>query len=463
MTGIVSYASYVPRYRLERGEIMAPVGERASGARAVAGPDEDTTTMAVAATQAALAVVKSVPESLWFATTAPAYTDKTNATAVHAAAGFLESAGAFDIGTSVRSGAAALLAASRTAGVAALADVRGGDVGGADERDGGDAAAAFVFGDEDMLAEVVDTASVSAEFLDRWRIPGEVTSRTWEERFGEREYVGLADRALDQLVKSSGCAVDEIDAVAVAGANPRAVKAVRRDFTLRTGGRSAGAELEAEIGNSGAAQIGLVLAAALDEAAPGELLLVVSLADGADLLLLRATEKLAERSVPEPLGRETRVSYPTYLLWRGRLDRVPPRRPEPVRPSAPFAARNADYKFGFTGGRCRSCETVQFPLPRVCLSCRATDSFEPVPAAGLRARVATFTVDRLAFSPNPPVVSAVLDFEGGGRVQCELTDVDADELRVGDLVEMTFRRLGTVDGIHNYFWKARPIRVGGER
>jgi hypothetical protein len=25
-------------------------------------------------------------------------------------------------------------------------------------------------------------------------------------------------------------------------------------------------------------------------------------------------------------------------------------------------------------------------------------------------------------------------------------------------VEMTFRRLSTADGIHNYFWKARPAR-----
>ena len=24
-------------------------------------------------------------------------------------------------------------------------------------------------------------------------------------------------------------------------------------------------------------------------------------------------------------------------------------------------------------------------------------------------------------------------------------------------VEMTFRRLFTADGIHNYFWKARPV------
>lgn len=442
------------------GEVAASVGEHASGVRAVAGPDEDTTTMAVAAAHAGLPPTNAGPGSVWFATTEPAYADKTNATTVHAALGLPETVGAFDIATSVRSGAAALLAASKCNGMAVLSDIRGGHAGGTNERDGGDAAAAFVFGDDDVLAEVVSTISVSAEFLDRWRVPGETASRTWEERFGEQEYSGLADRALDQLVTSSGCGADEIDGVVVAGPNPRAVKAVRRAFRRRTGGRSAGAELADQIGNTGAAHVGLVLAAALDEASSGELLLVTSLADGADLILLRATDEVGEHQHrPDTLGREVGVSYPTYLVWRGRIDRVPPRRPEPVRPSAPFAARNADYKFGFTGARCRSCGTVQFPRPRVCLQCRTLDSFEPVPTARLRARVATFTVDRLAVTPSPPMVSAILDFDSGGRVQCELTDVDADEIRVGDLVEMTFRRLGTVEGVHNYFWKARPVRA----
>ena len=56
------------------------------------------------------------------------------------------------------------------------------------------------------------------------------------------------------------------------------------------------------------------------------------------------------------------------------------------------------------------------------------------------------------------MVFAVVDFDGGGRFACELTDVDAGEVSIGDRVEMTFRRLFTADGVHNYFWKARPIR-----
>ena len=72
----------------------------------------------------------------------------------------------------------------------------------------------------------------------------------------------------------------------------------------------------------------------------------------------------------------------------------------------------------------------------------------------------TYTVDRLAYSASPPVVFAVVDFDGGGRLPVELTDVDAADVAIGGRVEMTFRRLFTADGIHNYFWKARPVRDG---
>jgi uncharacterized OB-fold protein len=86
----------------------------------------------------------------------------------------------------------------------------------------------------------------------------------------------------------------------------------------------------------------------------------------------------------------------------------------------------------------------------------AVDDMEPLPMADALGTVVTFTVDRLAYSPSPPIVFAVVDFDGGGRFPMELTDVDADAIRIGDRVEMTFRRLYSADGIHDYFWKARP-------
>ena len=82
--------------------------------------------------------------------------------------------------------------------------------------------------------------------------------------------------------------------------------------------------------------------------------------------------------------------------------------------------------------------------------------------ADTEGTIASFTVDKLVYSPSPPVVFAVVDFDGGGRAPLELTDVTADEVEVGGRVEPTFRRLYTSDEIHNYFWKVRPVRDAGQ-
>jgi uncharacterized OB-fold protein len=88
----------------------------------------------------------------------------------------------------------------------------------------------------------------------------------------------------------------------------------------------------------------------------------------------------------------------------------------------------------------------------------AVDEMDPVDLADTEATIATYTIDHLSYSASPPIVFAILDFAGGGRFPVELTDVDADTVDIGDTVTMTFRRLFTADGIHDYFWKAKPRR-----
>ena len=163
------------------------------------------------------------------------------------------------------------------------------------------------------------------------------------------------------------------------------------------------------------------------------------------------------------------LSYNDFLTWRGMLHREPPRRPEPDRPAAPPSLRSTMWKYGLFGSRDEA-GFVHLPPSRVSMESGAIDRMEMVRMADVKATIATFTVDRLAFSLSPPVVAVVIDFDAppdsgeaggesknGGRFQCELTDVDPSAVRIGDRVEMTFRRLYTQDGIHNYFWKARPV------
>jgi hydroxymethylglutaryl-CoA synthase len=473
MPGIAAYGAYVPYYRLQRGAISAALGSGGGkGTRAVASFDEDATSMAVEAARLAMKAAGDLaPQALVFATASPPYVDKTNATAIHAALGMPTATAAFDLIGSTRSAVAAhrMAATSPIPMLAVMSDVRTGLPGGADERDGGDAAVAFLYSgtmfDGRALVEIVGRGAATNEFLDRWRIPGEDASHVWEERFGEHAYVPLAEIAINDALKSAGVSPGELDHVIVTGLHSRAVKRVAGSIGARP--EAIVDDLTSVIGNTGTAHFGLLLADVLDRAEAGQVILAVNLSDGADAVVLRTTDELvAYRSrrastVAEQIaaGRDD-LGYQTYLTWRGFLQREPPRRPDPERPAAPPSLRTEPWKYGFVGSKCTSCGTRHLPPARVCVRCSAVDQMEPERLADVPATIATYTIDRLAFSLSPPVVVGVIDFDGGGRFQCELTDVDPAAVKIGDRVEMSFRRLFTAGGVHNYFWKAKPIARG---
>ena len=71
-------------------------------------------------------------------------------------------------------------------------------------------------------------------------------------------------------------------------------------------------------------------------------------------------------------------------------------------------------------------------------------------------------MDYIAGAVDTPLVVSVVDFQGGGRILCMMTDRELDEVRVGMPVSMSFRKLRVVNGIHNNYWKAIPRRLEGE-
>jgi 3-hydroxy-3-methylglutaryl CoA synthase len=400
--------------------------------------------MGVEAARRALGDRQVLPRDVWFATAAPTYLDKTNAAALHAALRLDRDVAAYDALGSVRSAFGALAAGLSGAGPALVVtgDVRFGLPGGAEEGTSGDGAAAVLLGDDGtapVLAEVIGRTSLTEEFVDRWRQPSQPTSQLWEERFGETRYVPLALDALARVLKQARLEVGDISALVVAGLHERACTAAAKQSGVapdRIIDR-----LGSVIGNVGVAQPLLLLASALEGSDPGDVVVLLGLADGADAIALRVTEAITAYRPPltvgTQIGRGAPVSYGRFLSWRGLLTLEPPRRPEPARPSSSAAARNAEWKFGLVG-----------------------------PAGVLaeqRGTVATYTVDKLAYSPSPPIVFAIVDFDDGTRLPVELTDVDAKEVAIGTRVEMTFRRLFVADGIANYFWKARPVRDGAPR
>ncbi len=476
-SGIGSWGVYLPFWRLDRKAIGLALGAPAGrGTRTVASYDEDTTTMGVEAARRALAQPGiGLPDDLLFSTPEPAYQDKTNATTIHAALGLPARAGAYDMAGSVRSGVGTLLAAldaaTRRPALAVLSELRTGLAGGSDEREGGDGAVAFVCVPDGAVLELIGRGSASDEFIDRWRVPGEPYSHQWEERFGEQAYVPLAQAAFADALKDAGVGPEGVDHLVLGGLQSRAVRVVASSVGVDKEALSS--DLTSTVGNLGAASVGVGLADVLERGRPGQVVVTAWVADGADVLVWRITDRLPEAqaarreagltTVAEQTGEgRSDLPYARFLTWRGFLRREPPRRPEPQRPDAPAVLRRETWKYGFSASRCLVCGFRHLPPTRVCLHCKAVDQMEPERLAETQGTVATYTVDHLAFSLSPPVVAAVVDFDGGGRYRCELTDVDPDALAIGDRVEMTFRRIYTAEGIHNYFWKARPVSVPSE-
>ena len=456
MDGIVAYGAYLPRHRLAGEAIRATLGQGGGkGTRSVAAYDEDTTSMGVeAARRARWGDSAAQPGSLHFATTAPAYADKTNATAIHAALDLDPQVFATDHGSSIRSAVGALRAASSDEGLAVLSDMRLGRPGSADEAGGGDGAAAFLFGSgDDVVAEVLAQTSATAEFLDRWRTPGEIASSTWEERFGLSLYMPLIQDAAGRALESAG--VKAPDHVIVASPHARAARAAAKAF-----GEAAVDRIDPVAGFLGAAHAGVALADALDQASPGETVLVVSAADGADALLLRVTDAIgsrpARRRAPRPVrARDRRRLSDLPDLARASSSGSPRGAPIPTRPAGPPGRPGLGLEVRVRG----------LTLHRVRARARAA-------AARLRgmrggrpdgARAACPSSP----APSPPTPStasptrcrrrrstAAIDFDGGGRFSCELTDCEPDQVEVGTRLELTFRRMYTAQSVHNYFWKA---------
>ncbi|MFY1638182.1 zinc ribbon domain-containing protein [Solwaraspora sp. WMMB335] len=454
--GIDAYAAYLPAYGLDDNRLDAVDRPRPGRlTRSVAAFDEDPVTMAVEAMRHIPAADPTAPAHLLLGTTSAPYEAKTSAGVVHAALGLDAAVGAVDL-RGQRCGATALDLVARSGAAAALADLRTTRAGAPDELAQGDAAAAFVGGGT-RAATLLARAGHTTEVLERWRLPGERHDRVWDERFTAEVLVAAGLDAARRALAVAG--LDTVDQVVVSSSNARAAAVLRRTMH----GSGADAEIERATGFTGAAHPGLLLAAALDEARPGQTILLLSATEGADAFVWRVgAEARAARggpSVREQLAARRTIGYGRYLHWRGLLDVQGPARPASPAPASPPMVRGSGWKYRLEGSRCDACGKITTPPARVCASCGLAATGQTTAKISLRdtvARVVSMTRDHLTTMPEPEVVIVVADVDGGGRLSAYATDVAPGDVAVGMPMTPTFRRLWTTDSIHNYFWKLRP-------
>src|SRR5262249_18993777 len=158
----------------------------------------------------------------------------------------------------------------------------------------------------------------------------------------------------------------------------------------------------------------LLLARALDGAAPGELIVVGGYGEGADALLFRTTAAIASRRAVAPVerwlaARTPLSSYEKYLKFRRLVEGEEVT--DLVTNVLEFKELKQDVRL--YGSRCRECGQVQYPMARVCIRCKAQERMDDARIAR-RGTVFTFTIDHLIPNLEHPLPMAVIDADGGG-------------------------------------------------
>ena len=472
MSGIHAYGVYLPRRRLQRSTIAeasvwfdAGLKGHAHGERTMCNWDEDVVTMC---TEAARAVGELPPiDRIHMASTTFPFADRQNSGIVAEALALDNSVRPMDICGSLRAGTTALVASLEMSGgsLVVSADNRKARTGSIAEMQYGDGAVAVVTGEDDGIAKFLGAATVSADFIDHFRADGIAYDYDWEERWIRDEgYLNLIPQAVSSLQSKLYFPVGEYDYLILPIAQARVLPAVAKQLGINPD--AIVDNLMRGCGHTGASHALLMLASVLEDAKPGEKILLIGFGQGCDAIALEVTQA---HSLFRPVvgvesaltHRVEETNYAMYQTFAGLVEREFGKRAEVDRSPA-LSAHNRNRKMvnSFMGGRCTECGTVQFPKAYYCVSpnCGKGGSQEDFVMSTVSGKVKTYTADRLTFDMSPPAYFGLVEFQGGGRAMVDFSEVNAEKFDVGSLVRMAFR-IKHVDerrGYKTYFWKAVP-------
>jgi 3-hydroxy-3-methylglutaryl CoA synthase len=483
--GITAFGAYLPRLRLQRKAMAAAnawfnpgIMGQGKGERTMANWDEDAVTMSVEAARDALPTNDPITGrkhvgALYFASTTMPFADRQNAGIVAAALSLPEDVHTADVTGSQRAGVSALIAALEKvkSGGAKTALIASGDrrkarSGATQEFQFGDGAAALLIGTERVAAKFLGSHSISIDFIDHFRGEAEDYDYNWEERWIRDEgYTKIVPRAVKGALEKAGIAAAAIDHFIL----PCQFAKLDQQLAAKCGIDAAKVRdnLAATVGECGTAHALLMFAHALEDAKPGQKILVAAFGQGCDAAVFEVTDAIDKarpaRGVKGSLARrKEETNYMKWLSFNGLVEMEKGMRAEKDNKTAlTVTYRKRDMLFGLVGGKCGKCGTAQFPRTRICVNpnCRAVDEQKPFSFAELKGKILSWSADYLTYSQDPPSHYGMVTFEEGGRFLSDITDVDIGTIDSGTQVRMVFRikDFDEKRGFRRYFWKAAPV------
>jgi len=338
--GIVGYGAYVPRYRIPAAEISRVWTDGQGGVpikeKSVPGPDEDTITMAIEAARNALqraGIAPSGIRALWVGSESHPYAVKPSSITVAEAIGATPHTLAADFEFACKAGTEAVEAAIGFigAGMADYAmaigvDTAQGRPGDALEYTAAAGGAACIIGPKDeSLANLEGSYSYVSDTPDFFRRPLQHYPQHGGRFTGEPAYFGHVLAAARHLMEELGRQPSDYAMAVFHQPNVKFPERAARTLGFSAEQTRTGL-LVNEIGNTYAGSSLLGLSAMLDEARPGDRLLIVSFGSGAgsDALSFLVTDRIEERRHEAPstrdyIARRRLIDYGTYVRYRSKL------------------------------------------------------------------------------------------------------------------------------------------------
>ncbi|ADL19440.1 putative hydroxymethylglutaryl-CoA synthase [Acidilobus saccharovorans 345-15] len=339
--GIHGWGAYIPAYRLPMSEIARIWGwhpEQYKGLaveeKAVAGPDEDSTTMGYEAARNAIARAQIKPseiQSVFFGTESKPYAVKPSATIIAEALGITPYTMASDLEFACRAASEGMRALQ---GMVASGLIKYGLVIGSDtaQANPGDVleftaasgAAAFVIGPERGSAAIIeDSVTFVTDTPDFWRRAQEPYPLHGEGFTGEPAYFYHIENAVKALFERTGLRPNDFKYAIFHQPNGKFPVKVGTDLGFTMDQLKEGL-VTPMIGNTYNASALLGLAKVLDKAKPGDRILLAPFGSGAgsDAYSIVVTDSIEERKALAPtveqyLARKVVIDYGFYSKSRG--------------------------------------------------------------------------------------------------------------------------------------------------